>query len=125
MFSNSDYIKKILQHILDSYLIIQNLKDQTGDLDVIKKELLKINGFFNVFLRKLEKKDHHQSSDLIKLKLKITNFTNNYYFVQEIDTMSSLYSNDQDRIRSMRLKILEAFQDKRLIETMQEFMEKL
>jgi len=124
MFSNHDYIKKILRQILNSHLIIQNLKDQTGDLEVIKKELLKINGFFNVLLRKLERKDF-QSRDLIEIKSKITNYIRNYYFVQEIDTMSSLYSSDRDRIRSMRLKILEAFQDRKLIDTLQEFMEKL
>lgn len=124
MFSNNDYIKKILQQILDSHLFIQNLKDQTGDLEVIKKELLKINGFFNVLLKKLATKDY-QSRDLIELKSKVRNFVGNYYFVQEIDTMSSLYASDQDRIKSIRLKILEAFQDRRLIDTMKDLMEKL
>ena len=124
MFSNNDYIKKILRHILDSHVIIQNLKDQSGDLEIIKKELLKINGFFNVLMKKLGTEDF-QSRDLFELKSKIKNYLDNYYFVQEIDTMSSLYASDLDRVRSMRLKILEAFQDRRLIDTMQELMEKL
>ncbi len=124
MISNNDYVKKILKQILDSHVIIQNLKDHTGDLDVIKKELLKINGFFNVLLKKLGTEDF-QSRDLLELKSKVKNYVENYYFVQEIDTMSSLYASDQDRLRSMRLKILEAFQDKRLIDTMTELMEKL
>lgn len=124
MFSNNDYIKKILRHILDSHVIIQNRKDQSGDLEIIKKELLKINGFFNVLMKKLGTEDF-QSRDLFELKSKIKNYLDNYYFVQEIDTMSSLYASDLDRVRSMRLKILEAFQDRRLIDTMQELMEKL
>jgi hypothetical protein len=45
--------------------------------------------------------------------------------VQEIDTMSSLYSDDLDRLKSMRLKILETFQDKRLIDTIEELIENL
>ncbi len=124
MISNNDYVKKVLKQILDSHIIIQNLKDQTGDLQVIKKELLKINGFFNVLLKKLGTEDF-QSRDLLELKSKVKNYVENYYFVQEIDTMSSLYASDQDRLRSMRLKILEAFQDRRLIGTMTELMEKL
>ena len=124
MISNNDYVKKVLKQILDSHIIIQNLKDQTGDLQVIKKELLKINGFFNVLIKKLGTGDF-QSRDLLELKSKVKNYVENYYFVQEIDTMSSLYASDQDRLRSMRLKILEAFQDRRLIGTMTELMEKL
>ena len=124
MFLNNDYIKKILQQILDSHLIIQNRKDTTGDLEVIKKELLKINGFFNVLMKKLGT-ENFQSRDLLELKSKVKNYMDNYYFVQEIDTMSSLYASDLDRVRSMRLKILEAFQDRRLIDTLQELMEKL
>jgi len=42
MVSNDDYVKKVLKQILDSQNILQNLKDQSGDLDIIKIELLKI-----------------------------------------------------------------------------------
>lgn len=124
MVSNDDYVKKILKQILDSHNIIQNLKDNSGDLDVIKKELLKINGFFRVLVKKLET-ENFQFGDLLELQSKAKNYLENYYFVQEIDTMSSLYSNDPNRIKNMRLKILEAFQDKRLIDKMDELIEKL
>ncbi len=124
MVSNDDYVKKILEQILDSHNIIQNLKDNSGDLDVIKKELLKINGFFRVLVKKLET-ENFQFGDLLELQSKAKNYLENYYFVQEIDTMSSLYSNDPNRIKNMRLKILEAFQDKRLIDKMDELIEKL
>lgn len=124
MITNFEYVQKILQQILDSYDFIQNLKDQTGDLDVIKKELLKINGFFNVLQNKIGT-ENFQTRDLLELKPKIKSYLENYYFVKEIDTMSSLYSTDKDRIKHMRLKILESFQDKRLIDTINELMEKL
>ena len=124
MSSNYDYAKKILQQIWDSYQIIKNLKDQPGDLDSLKKELLKVNGFFNVMTKKLEP-DNFQSRNLLELKPKIQNFLNNYYFVQEIDTISLLYSNDRDRLKNLRLKIIEAFNDKRLIDKIEELLQEL
>ena len=124
MISNDDYIKKILQQILNSHDVVQNLKGQSGDLDIVKKELLKINGFFNVLVKKLGT-ETYQSRDLLELKSKIKNYLENYYFIQEIDTMSTLYSDDLDRVKSMRLKILEAFQDRILIDKIEELNEKL
>ncbi len=44
---------------------------------------------------------------------------------KKIDTMSTLYSDDSDRVKSMRLKILEAFQDRKLIDKIEELIEKL
>ena len=124
MISNNDYVKKVLTQILDSYIVVQNLKDNAGDLDIIKKELLKINGFFMVLVKKLGT-ENFQSRDLLELKSKVKNYLENYYFVQEIDTMTPLYSDDSDRIKNMRLKIIEAFQDKKLIDTIEDLIEKL
>jgi hypothetical protein len=124
MISNNDYVKKVLTQIMNSYVVVQNLKDTSGDLDIIKKELLKINGFFMVLVKKIGTGDF-QSRDLLELKSKVKNYLENYYFVQEIDTMTSLYSDDSDRIKNMRLKIIEAFQDKKLIGKIEELIEKL
>jgi len=124
MISNNDYVKKVLAQIMDSYVIVQNLKDNSGDLDIIKKELLKINGFFMVLVKKLGT-ENFQSRDLLELKSKVKNYLENYYFVQEIDTMTPLYSDDSDRIKNMRLKIIEAFQDKKLIDKIEDLIEKL
>jgi hypothetical protein len=124
MISNNEYVKKVLKQILDSYNVIQNLKDKSGDLEIIKKELLKINGFFMVFLKKLGT-ENFQSSDLLELKSKIKYYAENYYFVKEIDTMSPLYSDDSDRLKNMRLKIIESFQDKKLIDKMEDLIKKL
>jgi hypothetical protein len=124
MISNNEYVKKVLDQILDSYNVIQNLKDKSGDLEITKKELLKINGFFMVLIKKLGT-ENFDSHDLLELKSKIKNYVENYYFVQEIDTMSPLYSDDSDRLKNMRLKIIEAFQDKKLIDKIEELIEKL
>lgn len=124
MVSNDDYVKKVLEQILDAHNTIQNLKDQSNDLDVIKKELLKINGFFRVLVKKLGI-ENFQSRDLLEFKSKAKNYLENYYFVQEIDTMAPLYSNDPNRIKNMRFKILEAFEDKKLIDKIEELIEKL
>ncbi len=124
MISNNEYVKKVLDQISDSYNVIQNLKDKSGDLEIIKKELLKINGFFMVLIKKLGT-ENFDSHDLLELKSKIKNYVENYYFVQEIDTMAPLYSDDSDRLKNMRLKIIEAFQDKKLIDKIEELIEKL
>ena len=124
MISNNDYVKKVLAQIMDSYALVQNLKDNSGDLDIIKKELLKINGFFMVLVKKIGT-DNFQSRDLLELKSKVKNYLETSYFVQEIDTMTPLYSDDSDRIKNMRLKIIEAFQDKKLIGKIEDLIEKL
>jgi hypothetical protein len=124
MISNSEYIKKILQQILDSREVIEKLNNRSGDLDLVKKELLKIIGFFMVLVKKLGT-EGFQSNELLELKTSLKNYLGNYYFIQEIDTMSSLYSDDSDRLKSMRLKILESFEDKKLIDKIEVLLEKL
>jgi len=122
--SDEDYVKKIIEQILSSYDSIYTTNDRPGDLDLIKKELLKINGFFSVLSKKFMT-SNFQSRNLLELKPKIKNYLQEYYFVQEIDTMIPLYSEDPARIKNMKLKILEAFQDKKLIDKLREVFEEL
>ncbi len=44
MVDFAEYVKGILQQIKDSYQILEGLGDKPGDLEIIKIELLKING---------------------------------------------------------------------------------
>ncbi len=46
MTSFDEYVKGILKQILESYQTLLNLNDKPGDLEIIKTELLKINGLF-------------------------------------------------------------------------------
>lgn len=51
----------VLSRIKDSYQILEYLNDVPGDLEIIKKELAKINGLLQVIVNKLENIDN--SSD--------------------------------------------------------------
>ncbi|MHA7647275.1 hypothetical protein [Nitrosopumilus sp. S4] len=124
MVSYHEYLKSILNQILDSYLKLQEIKDRPGDIDLIIKELMKINGFTRVILNKIDSQNI-QSSDFKPLKSKLKFYIENYYFEQEIETMSTLYSNDVGRVKNIRLKILEALDDKKMMEDIRELSEKL
>ena len=45
-----EYLKKILNHIVDSYHILEAIEDKPGDLAKIEKQMLKINGFIKVYI---------------------------------------------------------------------------
>ena len=108
------YIKKILEHTIDSYKILNEIRDKPGDLDIIKKELSRIHGLVQVLVNKIEKSENYSDSysELLsasKLYLKDYNFHN------EIDRISQLYSEDPYRIKNIRLLILTALEKTKLI----------
>jgi len=124
MVTYNEYLKNILNQILDSYNILKNIDEKKEDLDFIKKEMLKINGFLKVVVRKIDS-DKIQSSDFKIVKSKFQNYLENYYFEKEIETMAPLYSNDLSRVKNMRLKILEALEGRRMMEDVEELIEKI
>ena len=124
MVTYNEYLKNILNQILDSYNILKNIDEKKEDLDFIKKEMLKINGFLKVVVRKIDS-DKIQSSDFKIVKSKFHNYLDNYYFEKEIETMAPLYSNDLSRVKNMRLKILEALEGRRMMEDVGELIEKI
>ena len=124
MVTYNEYLKNILNQILDSYNILKNIDEKKEDLDFIKKEMLKINGFLKVVLRKIDS-DKIQSSNFKIVKSKFQNYLDNYYFEKEIETMAPLYSNDLSRVKNMRLKILEALEDRRIMDDVGELIEKI
>lgn len=115
MVTVNEYLKNMLIEIVSSHKTISGLKDNPGDLDVLKKEISKITGVMNVLLNKIKiyKENDDDFNDVEKA---ISNFLENYYFLREIEIMTPLYSEDQDRIRNIRSKILDALNDKKLIE---------
>jgi len=120
----NEHLKKILSQTLESYDILRQIQDKPGDLDNIKKEMLKINGFLKVATNNIDEyKISH--SDFKKLKSKFSNYLDNYFFEKEIETMAPLYSNDTHRVKNMRFKIIEALEDKKMIEDMGDLIEKL
>jgi len=124
MVTHNEHLKNILSHVLDSYGNLKEISDNPGDLEIIKKELLKINGFIKVMTNNIDS-DNVQSSDFKPLKSKFKHYLENYSFEKEIETMTPLYSNDVHRIKNMRLKILESLEDGKMMNGVGELFEKL
>ena len=119
-----NYLNGLLSQIKDSIKIIEELKDNSGDLEIIKKELAKINGLFQVIVNKLNSIDN-RSDRYAELSSAARFYLENYSFEREIETMSKLYSNDSHRLRNIRYSILKSLTDKKLIEKVDSIMEKL
>ena len=124
MVTYAEHLKNILNHILDSYQILNEIEDKPGDLAKIEKEMLKINGFLRVVSNKIDV-DKIPTSDFETLKIKFSGYLENYSFEKEIKTMASLYSNDMSRVKNMRLKILEALKNKHMMDDTRDLIDNL
>ncbi|QLH06723.1 hypothetical protein [Nitrosopumilus ureiphilus] len=124
MVTYNDHLRNILVQILESYNCLKEVKDKPGDLANIKKEMLKINGFLKVITNKIDV-EKIPSSNFKPLKSKFQQYLQNYSFEQEIETMIPLYSDDTHRIKNMRLKILEALEDKKMLYDVESLIEKI
>lgn len=124
MVTYSEYVKDVFEKILQSYNVIYNLKDKPGDLDTIKVELAKINGFLNVIIKK---GDNVQSfkDDIEEIVIRAQKYHDDYYFEREIEVMEPIYSDDPDRLRHIRIKILESLNDRKLIERIKSITDQL
>lgn len=124
MVTYHEHLKKILNQFLDSYDTLKEFEDKPGDLENVKRELLKINGFLKVITKKYDS-EKIIPSDFNKLKTKFEDYLNNYYFEKEIETLTPLYVDDIYRIKNMRLKILDALEDREMIYSTHELIEQL
>ena len=124
MVTYVEHLKNILNHIVDSYHILEAIEDKPGDLAKIEKEILKINGFIKVISNKIDP-DKIPISNFKIMQKKFLEYLENYSFEKEIVTMTPLYSNDVYRIKNMRLKILEALKNKNMIDNVKELLDKL
>ncbi len=124
MVTYDEYLNNILKQILDSYNTLKETGDKKEDLNNVKKEMLKINGFLKVVLKKLDS-DKITSSNFWIIESKFRHYLENYYFEKEIETMAPLYSNDLSRVKNMRLKILEALEDRKMMEEIEDLIEKI
>lgn len=114
MVTFEENINGILKQILESFHKLECLNDKPGELEIIKIESLKINGFFKVIIKKLESSQIN-SDNYVKLSKRIRYYLNNYEFNREIEMISNLYSNDPNRLKNIRLIIIESLQDKQLM----------
>lgn len=124
MITLDEYLKGILKQILDSYAILDELPDKPGDLEIIHREWLKIFGQFRVIINKLEKTPKNQDIYFELLK-RLKHYTENNDFEREINTMSQLYSTDINRLKNIRLKILESLNERKLMEKIESMMKEL
>ena len=124
MVTYNEYLKNILEQIVDSYNALREINDKKEDLEFIKIEMLKINGFVKVVLRKIDS-DKITSSNFKIIQSKFQHYLDNYYFEKEIETMAPLYSDDLNRVKNMRLKILEALEGRKMMDKVVELIEKI
>ena len=119
-----EYLKGILGQILASYKILTGLNDGPDDLDTIKKELSKIRGLLQVICSKLGEKKY-QSDHLVALYKLSTYYIDTYDFTREIEILAQVYFNDSNRLKNLRLLIIDSLNDKKLIEKLQAILIKL
>ena len=119
MVTLSDYIKNISNKIINSISIIENLDDNPESLQTLKIELLHINGFLSIIIRKLEKRENISDLHSILLKTSI-NYLANYDFFNEVDKIIDIYSNDTNRIKNIKKLVIESFHTKKFIDILKE-----
>ena len=119
-----EYLKGLLKQVLDSYVILAELDDNTSDLEIIKKELSKIKGVLQVINAKLDNKKY-QSDRLVSIYKLATYYIETYDFTWEIETLSKVYYNDSSRLKNLRIIILNSLNDKKLIEKFQTILSEL
>ena len=115
-----DYIKSLLTHILEVHTILNELKGEPGDLEVIKKQVGKIEGVFKVVCKKIKELDY-SSDDYVKLIKAIKFYLENYDFYNVIEAYK-MYDEDSARIRNMRTLVIRALEEKDLIEKIKQVM---
>ena len=118
MVTNYEYLKGILGQILASYKTLTELNDNPNDLEIIKKELSKISGLLQVVRSKLDGKKY-QTDHLVALYKLATYYIDTYDFTREIEILGQVYYKDSDRLKNLRLLIIDSLNDKKLIEKLQ------
>ena len=119
-----NYLSGILKQILDYFQILTNLQDKPNDIEIIKKELTKINELLYVVVSKLES-SNDKSNAFVELLSSAKFYLENHDFFREIETLSKLYSEDSQRIKNLRRIIVEALPEKKLIQKIESLITKL
>ena len=119
-----DYLKGVLGQVLDSYKILVELDDEPDDLNIIKKETAKISGLLHVIRNKLSEKKY-QSDHLVTLRKLARYYTDTYDYSREIEYLAQIYDEDLNRIKNLRILIINSLNDKRMIEKFQTILNEL
>ena len=124
MVDFNEYLKGILQQISASYKILTELNDEPNDLHIMKQEISKIIGLFLVTKNKLSEKKNQSDSFVTIYKL-FSYYIETYDFSREIDVLAQVYYKDSDRLKNLRMVIIDSLNDKHLIEKLQTILKKL
>ena len=116
--------KGILSQILASHKILTELEDKPDDLGIIKKELSKIRGLLQVIHNKLDEKKY-QTDRLVTLSKLSGYYIDTYDFTREIEILSQVYFNDPNRLKNLRVIIINSLNDKKMIQKLQDILIKL
>ena len=119
-----EYLKGVLGQILDSYKILAELNDNPNDLDIIKKEIAKIRGLLQVIHNKLNS-EKYQSDHLVTLRKLSMYYIETYDYSREVEYLAQIYDEDPNRIKNLRILILNSLNDKRMIEKFQAIVNEL
>ena len=119
-----EYLKGILGQIITSYKILTELNDKPNDLETIKKELSKIRGLLQIISNNLDKKKY-QSDRLVTLYRLSAYYIDTYDFTREIEILAQVYYKDSNRLKNLRLLIINSLNDNKLIEKFQAISIKL
>lgn len=115
MATHDEYLKDIFKQVNDSYVLLESLKDKSGDLEIIKRETAKITGLLTVMSNKMNA-NKQEYVDYQHILPSIRFYLENNDFLREIQTLNLLYSDDPMRLKNLRLTILGALDEKNLIE---------
>ena len=118
MTNIDEYLKRVLEQILTSYKILTGLNDNPNDLETINKELAKIRGLLQVIHNKLSEKKY-QSDHLVTLYKLSGYYIDTYDFGREIKILAEVYYKDSNRLKNLRMLIINSLNDKELIEKFQ------
>ena len=124
MANIDEYLKGILRQILASHKILSELNDEPNDLEIIKKELSKIRGLLQVIHNKLDEKKY-QTDHLVTLYKLSGYYIDTYDFTREIEVLAQVYFNDSNRLKNLRLTIINSLNDKKMIEKLHSILIKL
>ena len=119
-----EYLKGVLEQILNSYKILHELDDNPNDLETIKKETAKINGLLQVIHNKLNEKKY-QSDHLVTLRKISRYYIDTYDYSREIEYVSKIYYEDPNRIKNLRILIINSLNDRRMIEKIQTILDEM
>ena len=119
-----EYLKGILGQIMDSYKILAELNDDPDSLNTIKKEIAKIKGLLQVINNKLNSKKY-QSDHFVTLRKLSIHYIDTYDFTREIEYLVHIYGEDSNRIKNLRILIINSLNDKSMIEKFQTMLKEL